>query len=262
MMQKSDSKGMARLKALALLPALAGAIAITAIPSVASSLNRLAGERLINVAEDKPVLEVREDVSLPDTQENGIIASENDGKISENNLSDKEAEDENISVDEQPEAEKDVEEVIFKVDGKTVTREELEAIDSGSILSMQVDKSGPIPVVLITTKESAANRPFFETEKKPEFPGGTTALLTWIGENIRYPGDPEEDGDGPRRVIVKFVVGADGKVRDPKVVKGAGEKYDAEALRVISNMPDWQPGESQGKKVATYYTLPITFKAK
>jgi hypothetical protein len=38
-----------------------------------------------------------------------------------------------------------------------------------------------------------------------------------------------------------------------------GYGLDVEAMRVISDMPDWTPGEVKGKKVKVYYTLPIIF---
>jgi len=33
-----------------------------------------------------------------------------------------------------------------------------------------------------------------------------------------------------------------------------------EAARVVSTLPDFIPGEQNGKKVAVYYTMPIMFK--
>jgi negative regulator of sigma E activity len=35
---------------------------------------------------------------------------------------------------------------------------------------------------------------------------------------------------------------------------------DAEALRIVSLMPQWQPGKQQGKPVIVFYTIPVTFK--
>lgn len=60
-------------------------------------------------------------------------------------------------------------------------------------------------------------------------------------------------------MIVKFVVGSDGKVRDAKVVKGVTPELDAEAIRVVLAMPAWVPGKVGGKDVSSYFNLPITF---
>ncbi len=64
------------------------------------------------------------------------------------------------------------------------------------------------------------------------------------------------------RVIVQFLVGADGSVSEIKVVRGVDSLLDQEAVRVVSMSPKWTPGEDKGKKVNVRYTFPILFKLK
>ena len=64
------------------------------------------------------------------------------------------------------------------------------------------------------------------------------------------------------RVLLQFIVGADGAVRDVKVLKGVREDLDAEAVRVISSSPKWEPGEQDGKAVPVIYNFPIVFQLK
>jgi tetratricopeptide (TPR) repeat protein len=52
----------------------------------------------------------------------------------------------------------------------------------------------------------------------------------------------------------------DGSVKNVKVLKGVDPYLDKEAVRVVSNMPDWNPGEQAGNKVPVSYNLPIAFK--
>ena len=33
-----------------------------------------------------------------------------------------------------------------------------------------------------------------------------------------------------------------------------------EAIHVVRNMPRWEPGRQNGKRIATPYTLPIVFR--
>ena len=61
-------------------------------------------------------------------------------------------------------------------------------------------------------------------------------------------------------VIVQFVVNSDGSIVDPQVVKPVNPYLDKEALRVVSSMPNWKPGEQRGKKVRVRFTLPVTFR--
>jgi len=54
----------------------------------------------------------------------------------------------------------------------------------------------------------------------------------------------------------------DGSVSGVKVLKGIpkGPGLDAEALRVISSMPNWVPGSQNGNLVRTQMNLPINFQ--
>jgi len=51
------------------------------------------------------------------------------------------------------------------------------------------------------------------------------------------------------RVFVTFVVETDGRVTDIKVLRGIGGGCDEEAVRVVKNMPKWDPGKQRGKPV-------------
>ncbi len=110
-----------------------------------------------------------------------------------------------------------------------------------------------------TVKAENADKVFGMVEEQPSFPGGQAALMKYIEENMRCP-DPESDASG--RVIVQFVIGKDGTVKDPKVVRGIAPALDGEALRLVRNMPKWKPGKQMGEAVDVRYTLPVTFKWK
>ena len=100
---------------------------------------------------------------------------------------------------------------------------------------------------------------FDVVETMPQFPGGPQELFSFLSKNIRYPKDAME-GNIQGRVIVTFVVGKDGSINDARVVKSVNPSLDAEALRVISSMPNWTPGTQSGKAVNVKYTVPITFR--
>ena len=100
---------------------------------------------------------------------------------------------------------------------------------------------------------------FLVVSKKPQFPGGDSGLSAWLSRNLCYPEKALMNGlEG--RVIVKFIIEKDGSVAEPVIVKGVHIDLDREALRVVSTMPTWMPGENNGKPVRCYYILPITFK--
>ncbi|MBD3591204.1 energy transducer TonB [Bacteroides sp. GM023] len=96
-------------------------------------------------------------------------------------------------------------------------------------------------------------------EFMPEFPGGTAALMKYLGTNIKYPTISQEMGS-KGRVIVQFVVDKDGTITNPTVARGVDAYLDKEAIRVVSSMPKWKPGVQNGKKVRVKYTVPVVFR--
>jgi TonB family protein len=105
----------------------------------------------------------------------------------------------------------------------------------------------------------ATDQVFEVVEEMPEFPGGMQAMMEYLAKNIRYPAKAHE-ANVQGRVITQFTVGKDGAIRDAKVVRSVSPELDAEALRVISAMPNWKPGKQGGKAVATRFTVPVVFR--
>lgn len=92
----------------------------------------------------------------------------------------------------------------------------------------------------------------------PSFPGGDVACMKWLSENVKYPAEAVEKGI-KGKVIVQFVVTKDGKITDAEVARSVDPLLDAEALRAIRSMPDWEPAQRDGQNIAVKYSLPIAF---
>lgn len=100
---------------------------------------------------------------------------------------------------------------------------------------------------------------FTAVETMPEYPGGMEALIDYLGSNIKYPEQAKKGGiEG--KVFVNFIIEKDGSVGETKVLRGIGGGCDEEAVRVVSEMPDWTPGMQRGQTVRVSYNLPISFK--
>ena len=96
-------------------------------------------------------------------------------------------------------------------------------------------------------------------EKLPQYPGGESALYRYIATNIKYPAEAMKRNE-QGRVVVRFMVGADGRVSDVSVLRGVSSELDAEAVRVVENMPAWIPAsDKNGRPVACTYSLPVHF---
>lgn len=108
-------------------------------------------------------------------------------------------------------------------------------------------------------EEVDENYVFVTVEKMPEFPGGTSALLQWIAKNMNYPTIAAENGI-QGRVSCTFVVNADGSVSDVEVLRPVDPNLDKEAIRVLSKLPKFIPGEQRGKPVRVKYSVPVRFR--
>lgn len=96
-------------------------------------------------------------------------------------------------------------------------------------------------------------------EVMPQYPGGENELMKFIAQNIRYPQEAFQAGV-QGRVVVQFVVGTDGTVKDPIIKRSVSPELDAEACRVVTSLPAFTPGKKNGENVAVHYVIPIAFK--
>lgn len=108
-------------------------------------------------------------------------------------------------------------------------------------------------------EEEAAQQIFTVVEKQPEYPGGTAELFKYLSKAIKYPVIAQENGI-QGRVVCSFVVNRDGSIVDIQVMRGVDPSLDKEAVRVISEMPKWKPGEQRGKPVRVRFILPVQFR--
>ena len=113
---------------------------------------------------------------------------------------------------------------------------------------------------IVEVEEEVDEQQIFQVvEEAPEFPGGHKECMAFLLKNIKYPQISQENGV-QGRVIVQFVVNADGSITDPTVVRGIDPYLDKEALRVIKLMPKWKPGKQRGKAVRVRFTQPVMFR--
>ncbi len=99
---------------------------------------------------------------------------------------------------------------------------------------------------------------FIVAETMPEFPGGDAALMRYLSENIKYPLIAKETGI-TGIVYITFIIEPDGKVSSIAVLRGVAGGCTEEAVRVVSEMPDWTPGKQRSKPVRVRMNLPVKF---
>lgn len=99
---------------------------------------------------------------------------------------------------------------------------------------------------------------FITVEVMPSFPGGIEARGKYLNDNIKYPDEAIKAGI-QGTCYMNFVVETDGRITNVRVLRGIGGGCDEEAIRVIQDMPEWEPGLQRGKPVRVQYNMPIKF---
>ncbi len=99
---------------------------------------------------------------------------------------------------------------------------------------------------------------------QPRFKGksGDEALAAfsrWVSDHLVYPREAKElciTG----RVLIKFVIGRNGKVQEVQVEKGVHPLLDQEAVRVVKSSPKWKPAKMDGETIRVSFHLPVIFR--
>lgn len=106
---------------------------------------------------------------------------------------------------------------------------------------------------------STATQVYTFVEQMPRYNGGgNDSIVAYLRRTTRYPPEAIQAG-ASGKVFVTFVVNAQGQVEQARVVRPVHPALDQEALRVVTAMSVWQPGQQQGKPVAVAMTVPISF---
>jgi len=131
------------------------------------------------------------------------------------------------------------------------------ACNQGKVTN-DTDTADTVKTTETDTPPATEDEIFEVVDQAPVFGKGDDDLMKYIQKTIKYPKEAKEKGI-QGKVFVTFVVNKDGKVTNSKIERSVNEYLDAEALRVISLMPVWNPGSQNGKNVSVRMTLPIQF---
>ena len=98
-----------------------------------------------------------------------------------------------------------------------------------------------------------------KVDEKPSFPGGESAMKSYLNSNVKYPVEARENCI-QGRVIVQFIIEKDGSISDVKISESVNPSFDREALRVVKAMPKWNPGKLQGIPARVKNEVPVVFR--
>lgn len=96
-------------------------------------------------------------------------------------------------------------------------------------------------------------------DSEPAFKGGDLEKFQrWFRGKVRKPSCCRRR-DTRGNVKVAFVVGADGQVRDAKVVDAVCDRLGEACVKALYKSPVWRPGIMDGEPVAVKYTFTTYF---
>ena len=86
---------------------------------------------------------------------------------------------------------------------------------------------------------------------------GMSEFRKYVKANIRYENLP--DFEKSQVVKLEFTVSSTGNITGATAIKSPGQEFEAEALRLLNEGPDWNPGTTDGKPSTQTLTLRIKF---
>ncbi len=164
-------------------------------------------------------------------------------------------------------------EVIYSVNGKTASKEDVGKIPPQSIESINVLKDesavkkygekGRNGAVEITTKAGAIltdtipDKLFTKVENEAEFPGGREAWIKYIVGKVQANKDTLTAKDFGT-CLVKFIVNKDGSITNVEATTMKETQLAKIAVEAIKTGPKWIPAKNNDMVVASYRLQPVT----
>ncbi|MFT4019774.1 MAG: N-acetylmuramoyl-L-alanine amidase [Agriterribacter sp.] len=190
--------------------------------------------------------------------------------------------------------------IVYILNGKETTPEEIEKIDVTCVETINVLKSKeknadimdikttngevkykePITVKEIELSELSTVSPpqknyivvkevtldhlegdvYQKVEKEASFPGGEKAWLKYISRQVTQNIDTLQKAKVTGTCLVQFIVDKEGNVSNTEALTLKGTKFSEVVVNAIAKGPKWVPAMQNGKPVKAYRKQPVTFQ--
>lgn len=91
-------------------------------------------------------------------------------------------------------------------------------------------------------------------ETAPEYDGGIEQFYTYFAKEFVTPENIETK---KTKIIISFIVEKDGSLTYVKPTVNISKNLEEEIIRVLQLSSKWHPGQQNGKKIRTKYSLPL-----
>lgn len=110
-----------------------------------------------------------------------------------------------------------------------------------------------------TTNETVIDSEPVYVQSAPK--DGYANLYSYFESELLYPEEAIVDSI-QGTVTVHCIIGKDGKPKGIQIENSLGEVFDKEVIRIINNMPAWNPATLNQNPVESKISLPLSFKLK
>lgn len=86
-------------------------------------------------------------------------------------------------------------------------------------------------------------------------------MLRFLAQHVRYPSRAQLTKT-VGRVIVQVTIDEEGKLSNMKAAYTDSPLFEKEAIRVLNQMPRWEPAKHNGTAVSSTYLFPFSFNMK
>ncbi len=93
-----------------------------------------------------------------------------------------------------------------------------------------------------------------EGDTDPEFPGGDLFLQAYLKKKLLHSGVT-----GKGDVVISFKVDKKGNIYGAEVTKSAGNTLDTAAFNIVTGMPRWRPGLTNGQPADKPASVTVSF---
>ncbi|MBE7639771.1 blaR1 peptidase M56 [Salegentibacter sp. BLCTC] len=155
-------------------------------------------------------------------------------------------------------------------DGKKLSDTEKQQLLEIMYAMVQDEKGSTPPPPIVIEKEVGV--PFAVVEDVPVFQGCedlssnqerkdcmSRQISQFVNENFNTNLGKELNLKGVNRVVTQFRIDRNGKIVEVKA-RAPHPILEEEAIRVISKLPQMQPGKQKGENISVMYSLPIVFQ--
>lgn len=110
----------------------------------------------------------------------------------------------------------------------------------------------------LSAADPEEEKEFCQVGINPQFPGGERKMVRFAKQHLYYPRSAIND-NVQGSVTLEFEIDKKGRVTKKKVFQGVRADLDRVCLRMLNQMPRWQPGSIYGKPIVVRFSWKIIF---